>query len=50
MTAYRTYNSRYEQNARDDFWDREWRRTTRSRDGFAWGAFAIGLIIGVVIF
>ena len=38
--------SRYD----DAYWDNRLRRVARSREGFAWGAFFIGLIIGGVIF
>ncbi len=37
-------------SARDNaYWDRRLRNAVRGRDGFAWGAFFIGLIIGGII-
>ena len=34
----------------DDYWDARLRRAVRSREGFAWGAFFIGFILGGIIF
>jgi hypothetical protein len=33
-----------------DAWDYRLRRSLRGREGFAWGAFFIGFILGGVIF
>jgi len=40
--------SRYDD--RDLDWETRFRQACRGREGFAWGAFAIGLIVGAVIF
>lgn len=32
------------------YWDDRLRRVVRSREGFAWGAFFIGFIIGGIVF
>ena len=45
--SYSNY-SRYDDA--DAYWDARLRRAVRGRDGFAWGAFAIGLILGAIIF
>jgi hypothetical protein len=33
-----------------DYWDYRLRRSLRGREGFAWGAFLIGFILGGIIF
>lgn len=39
--------SRYD---REDDWDYRIRRALRGREGFAWGAFILGFILGGIIF
>lgn len=34
----------------DQNWDAKLARVARSREGFAWGAFFIGFILGGIIF
>ena len=34
----------------DDYFDRRLRNAVRGREGFAWGAFFIGFILGGIIF
>lgn len=40
--------ARYDE--RDFYWDERLRRACRGREGFAWGAFFIGFILGGIIF
>ena len=35
---------------RDEDWETRFRRACRGREGFAWGAFLIGLVLGAIIF
>jgi hypothetical protein len=35
---------------RDLYWERRLGRALRGREGFAWGAFLIGFILGGIIF
>lgn len=35
---------------RDLYWERRLSRALRGREGFAWGAFLIGFILGGIIF
>lgn len=37
--------SRYD----DDYWENRLRQISKSREGFAWGAFFIGLIVGGIL-
>jgi len=42
--------SRYRDDAYDDaYWERSMSRLAKSKDGFAWGAFFIGLIVGGIL-
>lgn len=52
MTTSRYGDDRFSARDRayDDYWERRWARVMRSRDGFAWGAFFIGVIAGAIIF
>ena len=43
-------NMSYSRYRDDDYWDARLRRVMRSREGFAWGAFFIGFILGGIIF
>ncbi len=40
----------YYDTDRDTYWDYRVRRAFRGREGFAWGAFLIGFILGGIIF
>jgi len=40
----------YRYDDRDDDFAARFGRSCRSRDGFAWGALLIGLLIGAIIF
>ncbi|MEL7486293.1 MAG: hypothetical protein AAGJ87_03635 [Pseudomonadota bacterium] len=40
--------SRYDDQ--DAYWDRRLRNAMRGREGFAWGAFFVGFILGAIIF
>ncbi len=42
--------SYYRYEDRDADWETRFRRASRSREGFAWGAFLIGLVVGAIIF
>ncbi|MCA8887391.1 MAG: hypothetical protein KDA46_01070 [Parvularculaceae bacterium] len=42
--------SYYRYENRDEDWDTRFRRACRGREGFAWGAFLIGLVLGAIIF
>lgn len=42
--------SYYRYDDRDLDWETRFRRACRSREGFAWGAFLIGFILGGIIF
>lgn len=42
--------SYYRYDDRDLDWETRFRRACRGREGFAWGAFLIGFILGGVIF
>jgi|AP12_2_1047962.scaffolds.fasta_scaffold1943503_1 hypothetical protein len=42
--SYRSYSRD------DDYLDRRFRRALSSQQGFAWGAFFIGFILGGIIF
>jgi len=44
------YEDRNRGSYRDAEWERRLRRTMRSREGFAWGAFLIGFVLGGIIF
>lgn len=35
---------------RDLYWEHRLKRALRGREGFAWGAFLIGFILGGIIF
>ncbi len=34
----------------DDYWEHRIRQAIRGRDGFSWGVFFFGLIVGAIIF
>jgi len=34
----------------DIYWERRMRNAVRGREGFAWGAFLIGFVLGGIIF
>lgn len=40
--------SRYDDS--DAYWERRMRNAVRGKEGFAWGAFFIGFILGGIIF
>ena len=42
--------SYYRYEDRDLDWETRFRRACRDREGFAWGAFLIGLVVGAIIF
>jgi len=42
--------SYYRYEDRDLDWETRFRRACRGREGFAWGAFLIGFILGGIIF
>jgi hypothetical protein len=42
--------SYYRYDDRDLDWETRFRRACRGREGFAWGAFLIGLVLGALIF
>lgn len=42
--------SYYRYDTRDDDFETRFRRAVRGREGFAWGAFLIGFILGGIIF
>lgn len=42
------YRYHYDDTERD--WESRFRRACRSREGFAWGAFLIGFVLGGIIF
>lgn len=42
--------SYYRYEDRDDDWETRFRRACRAHQGFAWGAFLIGFVIGGIIF
>lgn len=42
--------SYYRYEDRDDDFETRFRRAVRGREGFAWGAFLIGFILGGIIF
>jgi len=42
--------SYYRYDDREDDWEARFRRACRGREGFAWGAFLIGFILGGIIF
>lgn len=48
MSYYRYDDN--DQNWRDQDFGTRFRRACRSREGFAWGAFLIGLVVGAIIF
>ncbi len=44
--------SRYDdaERERDRDWERRFARSLRGREGFAWGAFFVGFVLGAIIF
>lgn len=51
MTTSRYGDDSYSaRRAYDDDWDRRWARMSRAREGFAWGAFFLGILAGAIIF
>lgn len=42
--------SYYRYDDRADDLETRFRRACRGREGFAWGAFLIGLVVGAIIF
>ncbi|HNR76710.1 MAG TPA: hypothetical protein PKM48_06245 [Parvularculaceae bacterium] len=42
--------SYYRYGDRDEDWEARFARACRAREGFAWGAFLIGFVIGGIIF
>lgn len=42
--------SYYRYDDQDYDWETRFRRACRGREGFAWGAFLIGLVVGAIIF
>ncbi len=42
--------NRYEDRYEDHYWDTRIERALRSRGGFAWGTFFLGLIVGGILF
>lgn len=47
MSYYRYGDDR---DDRELDWETRFRRACRGREGFAWGAFLIGLFLGAIIF